>query len=206
MMKKVGVWGSAGNMGKRYCKILEQYGCEVVRIDLGTRGIIENLELLNIDGFIIATPTKTHLDILEFLIPFKKPMLCEKPITKHILELQRILSFENIDLSMINQYEFLEDKSSEGHTEYDYFKTGQDDLIWDCINIIGLARSSYDIKDNSLIWNCSINGKKLSISDMDRAYIENIMAWVEGKWRNKSYILPAHAKIITHINRYIHQC
>lgn len=193
-MKKVAVIGANGNMGRRYAMILEQYcDCEVVRIDWDNkyRGNFNDC-----DGFIIATPTIIHFDDIVYYNYYKKPILCEKPISKNVEDLELLIS--NLDLSMINQYAFL-DHGGDGDTEYNYFKTGSDGLLWDCINIIGLARSSYNIKNDSLIWRCRLNGDTINIADMDQAYIDNIKAWVNG-WRNKEYILEAHKKVIGAIN------
>lgn len=192
-MRKVAVFGANGNMGKRYCLILERYcNCEVLRLDYGNP--VKFADLNSCDGFIIATPTNTHIELIKFLIPYKKPILCEKPITKYLMELKTLISIEGLDLSMINQYEFLDYNLAKGHTSYNYFKTGNDGLLWDCINIIGTARSSYDVSNTSLIWKCQLNGETLDLSAMDQAYIDNITAWVNG-WRNKDYILPAHEKV-----------
>jgi hypothetical protein len=195
-MKKIVVIGSKGNMGRRYALILEHIGCEVIGVDLidGQRVIPKA------DGYVIATPTDSHYDIIRYTLPFQKPILCEKPISKNMIELQTLLSIDNLDLSMINQYEFLINPNYTGHTIYNYFKTGNDTLHWDCINIIGLAKQSYDIKNDSLVWRCVINGQELNIADMDLAYINNIKGWVEG-WRNKEYILTAHAKVMKHLSK-----
>jgi hypothetical protein len=190
-MKKVAVYGANGNMGRRYCEILERYACcEVVRIDITDFG---ETNIDNCDGFLIATPTNSHLKLISILRNFNKPILCEKPITKSILDLEDIIT-DDIDLSMINQYEFLDDRDRTGDTYYNYFKTGNDGLLWDCINVIGTARTEYNVSNHSLIWTCKLNGRKISLDWMDEAYIRNIFAWVEG-WRNKEYILPVHKKI-----------
>ena len=192
-MKKIAVIGAKGNMGQRYCLILEKYcSCEVVKYDIDS--VLTFDDLKKCDGFIIATPTDSHLNIIRVLQGFNKPILCEKPITKDVDSLKSLLE-SDIDLSMINQYEFLDDKNSIGITYYDYFKTGNDGLYWDCINIIGIARSSIILKNESLVWNCMLNGKKLDLREMDYAYIQNINEWVLG-WRNKDYILGAHKKVV----------
>ena len=195
-MKKVAVIGASGNMGRRYAMILEQFtSCEVIRIDEHNK----DDDLSHCDGFIIATPTDTHYAVIKRLSAYEKPMLCEKPLIKSIPALKEILGKENIDISMINQYEFLADKYSLGHTYYNYFKTGSDSLYWDCINIIGIAKSTVHIANDSLIWECVLNGKYISIQSMDLAYIDNIVDWVAG-WRNKDYILSAHEKVWEMIN------
>jgi hypothetical protein len=196
-MKKVAVIGASGNMGKRYALILEKYcHCEVVRIDIDTHSKID--DLVSCDGIIIATPTENHIDDILHYAQWKKPILCEKPISKSILKLRCLLAVPDLDLSMINQYHFL-DSNGEGQTIYNYFKTGSDSLYWDCINIIGTARSIYEIKNDSLVWKCYLNGRGIGISEMDSAYIDNIVCWVNG-WRNKDYILPTHQKVLEAIN------
>ena len=192
-MKKVAVVGGKGNMGRRYAMILEQYcECKALVVDVDT--LETYLDLQSCDGIIISTPTLRHVDDIIEYSKFGKPILCEKPIAKSILRLKSLLSRDDIDLSMMNQYAFL-NKGDNGHTEYNYFKTGGDGLMWDCINIIGLAKTSYDIKNDGLIWRCVLNGDTVSIADMDRAYIDNIKYWTMG-WRNKEYILDAHLKVV----------
>ena len=192
-MKKVGVIGGKGNMGRRYALILEKYcDCEAVIFDIGV-----NNKLDDCDGYIIATPTAGHYPYILALSAYRKPILCEKPIVTDREQLEYILGIDGLDLSMINQYGFIPRDSyfdEVSHTSYNYFKTGNDGLLWDCINIIGLSNKSYDIKNDSLIWECMINGDHVYIADMDRAYIDNIEGWVNG-WRNKDYILEAHNKV-----------
>jgi len=192
-MKKIAVIGAKGNMGQRYCLILEKYcSCEVVKYDIDSLLLFD--DITKCDGFIIATPTDHHFEMIKILQGFNKPIFCEKPITKDVDALKSLLE-SDIDLSMINQYEFITDKEAEGDTYYNYFKTGNDGLYWDCINIIGLAKGNVTIANDSLIWDCKINGQRLSINKMDYGYIRNIVAWVKG-WRNKDYILGAHKKVV----------
>ena len=43
------------------------------------------------DGLIIATPTDSHINIMEYCINLKIPILVEKPLTKYIYEAEKIL-------------------------------------------------------------------------------------------------------------------
>ena len=192
-MKKVAVIGGMGNMGRRYALILKKYcDCEVVVWDLKMGA--SNIKLDDCDGFIIATPTDTHYTMIRVFMLYGKPILCEKPVITNQEKFRTLLSFESLDLSMINQYEFLVDEHGEGHTQYNYFKTGGDSLLWDCMNIIGLAKTTHEVSNDSLIWSCTINGQELSIRDIDMSYIDNIVAWTKG-WRNKEYLIHAHEKV-----------
>ena len=197
-MKKVAVIGARGNMGLRYAMILREYcDVEVVEIDLHNYISCDHADC---DGYIIATPTDEHLNDILLYSQWKKPILCEKPIVKNKTDYYKLVDIciTDIDLSMINQYSFL-DRGNEGETEYNYFKTGKDGLVWDCINIIGNARKAYDIKKSSLIWSCVLNGDTINFADIDISYIDNIKAWVNG-WRNKGYILQAHSKVLGALN------
>jgi hypothetical protein len=197
-MKKVAVIGARGNMGLRYAMILREY-CDVEVIEIDLHNYI-SCDHTDCDGYIIATPTDEHLNDILLYSQWKKPILCEKPIVKNKTDYYKLVDIciTDIDLSMINQYSFL-DRGNEGKTEYNYFKTGKDGLVWDCINIIGNARKAYDIKKSSLIWSCVLNGDTINFADIDKSYIDNIKAWVNG-WRNKGYILQAHSKVLGALN------
>jgi hypothetical protein len=195
------VIGGMGNMGKRYCKILDKIN---VTYDIYDVKVPFPVKYDNFTGIIIATPTDTHYSILKELKDegYKGPILCEKPITKSKKELDEILSF-GLKLRMINQYEYYfivdeEYPKSSKPDHYDYFKTGEDTLTWDCINIIGTNNfNDVLIKNDSPVWLCQLRGKRLNIADMDWAYIWNITDWLIKGNENLSYIEKAHNKIFS---------
>lgn len=181
--------GSDGNMGTRYAKIMDYLGISYVKCD---RNYITDWNR-EYAGYIIATPTDDHYSQIKQCAKFKKPILCEKAITKNRARLEELL--DTVDFAMVNQYAYLWDKDSEGSSFYNYFKTGKDDLEWDCINIIGLSNKPAKLMNDSPIWQCQINGKELSIKDMDRAYCKMIEDWHKRHYTNKEYIELAHNKI-----------
>jgi hypothetical protein len=205
-MAKIGIIGARGNMGTRYGLITKALGHEVIEVDLGS----SNRPLLHdCDGIIIATPTATHFNlIMEW---GHKPILCEKPISKHVDEIDALFSqkeCKKLNVRMINQYEYyiLKQKEFEKivkdvpyrglqpQTFFNYYKHGNDGLIWDCINIIGLSGGSVQIHGTGFIWECMINNIQLCISEMDRAYIWNIRSWLNKFDENHEYIVKAHKK------------
>ena len=188
---KVAVIGGAGNMGQRYCRILDHLLVEHIIVDIDTYA--PDSLFSTITHIIIATPTASHVNDIQKYATFGVPILCEKPICKNALQLQGILDLK-CDLRMINQYE-LYPVSGEGKTYYNYFKTGSDSLLWDCINIIGLAKGDVEIKNDSPIWDCWINGVRLHLCAMDMMYIRNIEDWLNYSYDNKAYIKQAHEKI-----------
>ena len=194
---KVAVIGGAGNMGQRYCRILDHLKVENFIIDRYEAGFSENEKHLGkATHIIIASPTMWHVTHLEKYSKYDVPMLCEKPICKTRAELERVLKIKPF-VRMINQYQFykVNDDYHGGRTYYNYFKTGGDTLNWDCINIIGLAESDFKIENTSPIWDCWINGHRLHLCDMDSMYIRNIEDWLNYNYDNKAYIKHAHEKI-----------
>lgn len=191
-MKSIFISGIKGNMGSRYARILQKLKVNVYGSD-DNSSFMEQASFCKrkgIDGIIIATPTATHLDAINIFGNFcNAPMLVEKPIAK-----AKIVS-PRFHVTMVNQYDYLVREDSVGLSSYNYFKTGGDGLLWDCINIIGMARSSVKINNNSPIWRCMINGQRLHIQDMDRAYIHMLRDWVDDPIPNPEYIMLAHAKV-----------
>ncbi len=195
-MNKIAVFGAKGNMGRRQCLILKRFThVEAIEFDMNSG---DESKLKSCDGFIIATPTETHYALINQIAKYRKPILCETPVVKNREKLNSLLSIDGIDLSMVNQYAFIQSRklsfNDDKHTYFNYYNTGNDGLLWDCINIIGLAETSYDVKNDSPIWGCNINGYKLSLDYMDDAFVNNVVSWIRG-WRNSDYIVKAHDKI-----------
>jgi len=200
--KKILVIGGLGNMGKRYCAILDSLKVKYSIYDKKMfKTSLKKYKLY--DAFIIATPTNTHYEIIKELRKYEKPILCEKPITMSEKEIAQILSWDDLNLRMINQYAYFFINETVDHVQvgrkqdhYNYFKSGEDGLLWDCINVIGTNHFN-DLwkKLDSPIWKCQIRGKKLDLAQMDHAYVWNIKDWLEKFDDNKDYIRKAHMRI-----------
>ena len=205
----IAIVGGAGNMGRRYELILKYLGVNPHIIDVGKEPVVKNF-----DGVIIATPTETHVKLVEDWASKNIPILCEKPISTCVDAVKELCKSRKLKLRMINQYEkFEQERIAESKiikvmgtpgpqmaTFYDYFKTGNDGLAWDCINIIGLANGSVHVQDSSVVWRCVINGKILTLDMIDHAYIWNIKDWLDKKDNNKKYIRHAHDAVERYIN------
>lgn len=183
-------------MGRRYQAILKNANIDMSGHDLG---IVSKTRLEDATGFIIATPTSTHISEIEKLLPYEKPILCEKPLTRDLEVLDNFYQKHGGDLyhlTMVNQYAYLNPQETEGKTLYNYWNTGKDGLYWDCINIIGLARKSVRLYNNSPVWHCTLNGRKLSIEKMDYAYMAMVKDWVRQPLTNIDYAMNAHYKAV----------
>lgn len=179
---RVLIIGDKGNMAARYKAIFNALKIEHQGIDIDTPddGVLSALDVC--DRFLLVTPTDTHFQWITRLLPYKKPILCEKPVTKDLNELGYVLEkcrIDNIPFRAVFQYSMLIRKDEPGESWYDYFKHGNDGLYWDCMQITALSKTCPDLSEKSPIWDCVINGERLSLSDMDRAYVEYIKLWLE---------------------------
>lgn len=191
-MNRIAIIGSEGSMGKRYQAILRDLNVSVDLFDIHNWGQIT--ETVGIEGIIIASPTHCHFENIREVARLNIPILCEKPIAQTMFDLNNILEL-NLNLTMVNQYDFIEGVHGVGPSYYDYFHTGKDGLQWDCINIIGLANDEIYINDQSPTWQCQINGKKLTLEDVYNSYISMVKAWLDNPVPNSFYITKAHAKV-----------
>jgi hypothetical protein len=183
--------GAKGSMGRRYQAILKWLKRPYLSADIND----DWLALRHLcTGVILATPTNTHVRFLELLHDLKIPILCEKPITTDLSELNEIYqAFKKQPLQMVMQYRHLD--GTGGDSFYDYYNHGKDGLYWDTMQIIGLARSRVMVKEESPIWTCSLNGRMLSVDQMDSAYIATIRQWFEKPFGDLSEIKAMHEKV-----------
>ena len=195
------VIGAAGNMGQRYCKILKYLNEPFCAYDTSSYGVNlgETVAKHKPTGFIVATPTETHCSVISYLMAYRKPILCEKPITKDKHELANLLKLAKkmkTNLQMVNQYAFMNPGTGKEPTRFSYFKHGGDGIAWDCINIIGMAKGSLAYNPNSPIWDCMINGIQQNHAQIDHSYIRMVRAWLKKPTSNIAYIERAHNKVM----------
>lgn len=198
--------GHLGSMGKRYSAILKHLGVKHYGVDkdFTKRDIVKAAD--NFQRIILCTPTHTHISLLRDLIPLGKPILCEKPITTDLDQLEEVLELLNkykTYFSMVMQYQELINYSSSGQSSYDYFRTGNDGLIWDCFQIIALSKMTPSLNNMSPVWKCVINGQTLSISDMDNAYIGFVSKWLrDAVSQDPNYLYEIHERVAIEHERY----
>jgi len=172
-------------MGKRYQAILKWLGQNVICQDLNKHCNLKDSEIeAEIDEIIIASPTPTHADLIKHYLKFEKPILCEKPICTDIKELNSLLkeiSEADIYFDMMMQYEWIpKSRVRNQPSSYDYFRHGNDGLIWDCMQVIAFAEGPVNLAEVSPIWRCTINGEDLRIADMDLAYVKAVSHFING--------------------------
>jgi hypothetical protein len=192
---KVYIFGYLGGMGRRYRAILESLGHEVGGED---RQNLLNFSLADADAVIIATPTRTHAHVLMQVKDCGKPILCEKPISKSITVADEVLwelRKAGARLEMVNQYAEL-DPAGDGPTTYNCYRHGDDGLYWDCISLIRLARGPIELREDSPTWQCTLNGRQLTLGDVDAAYLRMIDRWLRDPTRGDyNELMQAHNKV-----------
>ena len=193
--------GSEGSMGKRYQAILKYLNVPFWRVEKDWTDLSIKCAPL-VEKIIVATPTDTHVSVIKDLLPYRKPILCEKPITKNIDQLRNLLGAcdqYGVKLRMMFQYgQLVNNDASELRSYYDYFRHGNDGLIWDCMQIIALANGDVTLSENSPVWKCSINGVALVASNMDRAYVDEVREFILGSSSNHQspeWLLGVHEKV-----------
>lgn len=163
---RVMVIGHLGNMGQRYVSILKHARIPWCGLDVSEHTPVDEAPT----HVIIATPTTTHIGLIKStakLYP-NVPILCEKPISTDLEDLQELPS----NLYMVNNYQYMPiDHTAKSLTLYDYYKSGDDGLEWDCIQLIGLANSKIELAKNSPIWTVILNGQVLDAKWVDHSYI-----------------------------------
>lgn len=195
-------------MGKRYQAILRYLGKPYACLDVDTtENEAENLKA-RATAFIVATPTSTHLPILYDLANYRKPILCEKPVCTSLDDLDEWLaavSDEGLPFRCMLQYTELGIPKDCGPTYYDYFRSGPDGLVWDCLQIVGHATDPYNVRLNneSPIWKCAINGKVLSLHDMDAAYVAHVLRWFQDPKQRGRQIFDVHEKTAAYLDRHV---
>lgn len=197
--------GSQGSMGKRYQCILKYLDQEFLGVDKDTpRDVMKELARKS-SGIIIATPTDTHVELVRDLLPFHRPILCEKPVTKDVAELKDLceeIKNSKTPFRMMLQYEVLNSHRASGSSYYNYFRHGSDGLVWDCLQVIGLAKADVTIAEDSPVWSCRLNGKALNLSHMDAAYIHYLQQWFRHPDDYLSKIILLHEKTAEYQNGF----
>lgn len=180
---KILILGSEGSMGKRYSACLRYLKHDFDTYDTSFKNSLRP-DFDKYTHIAICTPTITHFRYLRELIPLNKNILCEKPISKDLVELsliKKMLANYKSKLVMMLQYSMIVGPSIKTGSHYNYYKTGNDGLYWDCLQILHLSNDLPKIENTSPIWSCMINGRILSIARMDEAYIMFLQEWVNDK-------------------------
>lgn len=194
--------GSEGRIGKRYKAVLKNIGESILCCDSQLNNVLEMDQMIEkSDRILLCTPTDTHFDLMMKLIPFKKPILCEKPMTKNYDELGQIFqlaSAHGTKVNMVMQYKEIYRSDKPGQPSYyDYYNHGPDGKYWDTMQVIGLAKGPIKIMEESPIWKCMINGEEVSFVAMDYAYIKMMTKWIQGNLeQDPDEIIRIHRKVV----------
>lgn len=167
--------GELGNMGKRYKTILDFLKIENKGIDLGER-IPKHW-----DSCIVTTPTDTHYDVVKNLEIFKRPILCEKPLSKNPNEIKKLKG----DIFLVCNWKFVfpyDLYADENKCRYNFYNTGKDGIIWDLCQLIYLDEDIPIIDNDSPIFAASINGIPVSLEMIQWSYIRMLDLWANGKY------------------------
>jgi hypothetical protein len=177
--------GSEGSIGRRYKAVLEELNLKFREHDLAEmHRFHQNVE--GITHAIIASPTPTHFGYCLALEKLNIPYLCEKPVTKNILEAERLYQ-ECTRGFVVNNWAFLGTNAdlapSPTEITYDFYNTGRDGLLWDVCQLIYLAHvtgAHLTVSRISATWDVTWNGVQVPYSYIENSYIQMVRAFIEG--------------------------
>jgi hypothetical protein len=203
--KSLFIVGIEGNMGRRYQAVARYLGIDCSGCDIAS---LRSERIPPKDALIlICTPTEHHLrDCFSHLASGEHDVLCEKPIVKTRDDLEKLKGINLDRLFMVNNYCYTEESGIypyPGITSYNYYMSGKDGLIWDCIQLFGLAKSRIELQNTSPIWTCIINGVSIERNSIDKSYIEMITDFFHRKehlWSGQK-IIEIHEKVLKYIEK-----
>jgi hypothetical protein len=189
--------GANGNMGRRYACILRYLKHDYIDLDIHNYDALDIVaKEINPTHFIIATPTETHMDIIKEVDKYNVPILCEKPLAKNLKEIKEIEGVKS-PLSMVWNYEFVPYKIfKKGDTCYNYYNSGKDGLVWDCVQLISLAQGKITLSNSSPRWKVVINSTNIDRAEIDNSYI-SMIANFTGRdiYQNKTSLRELHESV-----------
>jgi hypothetical protein len=192
-LKQIALIGANGNMGKRYASIMKHLDIPFVEYDVDNwQSVVTRTDLHSI---IITTPTDTHYNLISHFLCLDVPILCEKPVSMYIHEIDYLLKIK-APVAVVNQYSFLPNGKKGKGSHYHYWNSGKDGLAWDCISIIGLSDEPPQLSNTSPVWQCRINGVDYKSDSMDQAYIDMISSWHKKPKPNMEYVKKSHQRVI----------
>lgn len=117
--KTIGLIG-CGRWGRYILKDLKAMGCKVVvlarqqpsqdnaRQEHADMIVADYAALFDqaCDGFIVATPTETHLEVIRALMVAGKPIFTEKPISNDLIECKKLLDTANVPIFVMDKWKY----------------------------------------------------------------------------------------------------
>jgi hypothetical protein len=183
-MKKVLIVGNSGSIGRRYHAILEWLGVSVVGFDeLSLKGVLNE----KVDGIVIASPTYTHGKYLQEFKDRGIPILCEKPMSGKVEELESLFfdaSRENISM-VDNWVHMIGNHNTDNCLVFSNFTAGKERTAYNLAQPIYLCRDGV-LKVELDQPMCRIDdlwsGKSYTSHDVDFSYIRMLTMWLrDGK-------------------------
>jgi len=201
---KVLLLGHEGRIGRRYLAILKYLkSVEVAHKDLSiiTYDVLDPFEgempwrAWEFEKAIIATPTDTHVAICKEMIVLKREFLVEKPLSKNMSECKDVMNLalkNDVKGYVVNNWERAivqvmlkwepksadKEKTGINKISYNYFNHGSDYMVWDCCQLIHLARKlkcALSFKTESPRFDVYINDSvNVSLRDIEDSYVEMI--------------------------------
>jgi predicted dehydrogenase len=115
-MKTIGLFG-CGRWGRNILRDLKSLGCDVFVVDVdpaaiawardnGVRAFHSDDELPAAEGYVVATTTVTHADVIARLQPSGKPIFVEKPLCTEVAKANSLLQSPNQNIFVMEKWRY----------------------------------------------------------------------------------------------------
>lgn len=187
--------GAAGQIGTRYRHVLNYLGRGFISHDINfiqdtlprevfiTHKLLKDWRHLPV---LVCTPSHTHYKTVKRLMDLGyTKFLVEKPVFTEGTHYYEALDWrlDGISIHAAMNYKELDDKTSEGFTVYKNFYAGKEKTKWNLFQPVALARGDIEIDLRCPIWTCYLNGKKISLEQINQSYLEMIKKYLSNDHR-----------------------
>ena len=192
-MGKTAIIGSRGSIGKRYSCIFDYLGEPYIGYDVcgpfNKEAVIRFVLDNEITRALICVPTDVHYDYCRILSMMGVDYMVEKPLTKSPQEAEELANLaekHRVNSHIVCNYKILLDdlkrhgkNQKKTFTEYNYFNTGKDGLLWDCCQLI-MLNPEIEIYTDSPIWILKCGDSYVDYRMVELSYLTMIRYWLDG--------------------------
>jgi hypothetical protein len=183
--------GANGAIGTRYRHVLNYLDIPFVSFDanyvknpLKHETVITHrrLEEFTEQPALICTPTHLHFKHVKKMVDMGySDFLVEKPVFSEAHEYTEALGWAGVSIHSVMNYKLLDSPGAIGPTRYMNFHAGKERPEWNLFQIVALARSEIEINLECPVWTCYLNGKKITLEQINQSYLEQVKKYLHDR-------------------------
>lgn len=177
--------GHKGSIGRRYAAILNLFDVKWRGFD-NPDGDPSCINWEDVERCIIATPTNTHFEYAIAAAQNRKPVLCEKPLSKTPADCVALsVMAEDLDVPafVVCNYKYVFRGHPDPHIYYNNFNTGSDGLWWDVCQLLYLDPKA-TIRTDGPYFILASQYREIPYEEVEKSYCNMIYEFVNEKYSN----------------------